>query len=343
MPGTWPRRPQAPGGPLKNGARVAQTVSLADDVLAGKRRAIARAISLVESRDPDAEDLLRTLHGHGGDAHVVGVTGSPGTGKSTLADKLITLYRQQDKRVGVIAVDPSSPFTGGAILGDRIRMQSRATDEGVYIRSMGTRGALGGLSSGTADAVKVLAAAGFDVVIVETVGVGQAEVDVVRLADTVAVVVVPGLGDDVQAVKAGVMEIADIFVVNKADLDGSDKVHSEVEAMMMLGHPDTDDFWWPPILRTVAEKGEGVTELAEAVEKHRAWSQQSSEWERRRRRRLYAQVRDLLHQEVVASAFTARGLPLDSVGPWLDEARAGDIAPHDVADRILDRFCQARR
>ncbi len=307
---------------------------LAADVIAGKRRAIARAITLVENHDAEAPALLKAIHGEG-HAHVIGITGSPGTGKSTLTDKLIVHYRNAGLKVGVIAVDPSSPFSGGAILGDRIRMQSRAIDENVYIRSMGTRGALGGLASSTGDAVKVLEAAGFDVVIVETVGVGQAEVDVIRLADTVCVVLVPGMGDDVQAVKAGVMEIADVFIVNKADIDGSDKVYAEVEAMMMLGHPDTDDFWWAPIVRTVAEKGQGVKEVAEALERHKEWSHKSGSWDKRRRERLWAQVRDLLERHVTRFAFDSHGAPLPRFQAEFESAQAGEQAPHDVAQHIL--------
>ncbi|MGB0653350.1 MAG: methylmalonyl Co-A mutase-associated GTPase MeaB [Thermoplasmatota archaeon] len=300
----------------------------------GQRRAAARLLSLIEREDPDAEVALAALHDRMGGAHVIGLTGSPGTGKSTLTDKLIQHYRRQGLKVGVLAIDPSSPFTGGAILGDRIRMQSHGTDPGVFIRSMGTRGALGGLSTYTADAVKVLDAFGMDVILVETVGVGQAEVDVVRLADSVAVVLVPNLGDDVQAVKAGVMEIADVFVVNKADLDGSDKVHAEVEASLMLAHPDTDDFWWPPILRTTAERGTGVPEVAEALAKHKAWAQGSGAWDERRRQRLHRQVQSLLERRVVRFAFDDRGRPREAVRALFDEAGSA----HDVAEALLDRF-----
>ncbi len=310
---------------------------LVEGVRAGKRRPVARLLSLVEENHPVAVEALRELHDATGGAHVVGVTGSPGTGKSTLTDRLIEHYRREGKRVGVIAVDPSSPFSGGAILGDRIRMQSRSTDPGVFIRSVGTRGALGGLSASTADAVKVLDASGCDVVIVETVGVGQAEVDVVRLADTVCVVLVPNLGDDVQAVKAGVMEIADVFVVNKADLDGSDKVHAEVEASMSLGHPDEDDFWWPPIVRTVADRATGVPELADAVAEHRAWAERTGHWHTRRRQRLRRQVRDLLHRAVERFAFSGQD-PRDDFAPLFEAAQHGESAPQDVAARILDAF-----
>src|SRR5688572_25827087 len=257
---------------------------LAQGVAQGDRRAVARLITLLEAEDPKAEAAAQRLHPRTGRAHVVGVTGAPGTGKSTLVDRLIEALRREGRKVGVVAIDPSSPFTGGAILGDRIRMQSRSTDPQVFIRSMGSRGALGGLSHHAADAVRALDAFGKDVVLVETVGVGQGEVDIVRLADTVVVVLVPNLGDDVQAVKAGIMEIADAFVVNKADLAGADKVAGEVEASLGLAHGRTE--WTPPIVRTIAEKGEGVAAVAQAIADHGAWSRGSGEWERRRDSRL---------------------------------------------------------
>jgi LAO/AO transport system kinase len=313
-------------------------MNLAAGVLAGNRRAVARLLTYVESDHPEASGILRELHPHLGKAHVIGVTGSPGTGKSTLTDKLIQFYRRAGKTVGVIAVDPSSPFTGGAILGDRIRMQSVTNDPDVFIRSMGTRGALGGLSTYTADAVKVMDAAGKDVIIVETVGVGQAEVDIIRMADTVCVVLVPGYGDDVQAVKAGVMEIADIFVINKSDLDGADKVVGEVEAMMMLGHPDTDVFWWQPICRTTAERAIGVPELVEQIAAHAEWSQKHGKWEERRHRRLRTQVRDLLENDVSRFAFTRGDKPKPAYEKWFEEADKGVLAPQDVAAKILAAY-----
>ncbi len=313
-------------------------MDLVAGVKEGNRRAIARLLTHVENGDEEAERCLKELHSVQGNAHVIGVTGSPGTGKSTLTDKLIEFYRRAGKTVGVIAVDPSSPFSGGAILGDRIRMQSRSNDPDVFIRSMGTRGALGGLSTYTSDAVKVLDAAGKDVILVETVGVGQAEVDIIRMADTVLLVLVPGYGDDVQAVKAGVMEIADVFVINKSDLDGADKVAGEVEAMMMLGHPDVDDFWWQPICRTIAEKGHGVQEVADQVAKHLEWSKRSGEWEKRRHRRLRTQVRDLLEREVANFCFDGRGRPKERFASLFDDAEEGIMSPHEVAEHVLTAF-----
>lgn len=308
---------------------------LAKLVLAGDRRAIARAITMVESEAADGPALIKLLHARTGRAHVVGITGAPGTGKSTLVDKLIELARRDGKKVGVVAVDPSSPFTGGAILGDRIRMQSRSTDPDVFIRSMGTRGALGGLSTHTIDAVRVLDAAGKDLILVETVGVGQAEVDVVRLADTVCVVLVPNLGDDVQAVKAGIMEIADVFVVNKADLTGADKVAGEVEANLSLAHGRTD--WVPPIHRAVAERGEGVVAVAKAIQDHAVWSKSSGEWTKRREARLLDQVRALLHRSAAELAFTRTGGVRPEFQALFDDATAGRKTPHEVAAAVMQR------
>src|SRR5688572_1854695 len=319
-------------------AVAARPFDVVAGVQAGDRRALARLITLLESEDPKGHAALQALHGRLGKAHVVGVTGSPGTGKSTLVDRLIELYRRAGKTVGVVAVDPSSPFSGGAILGDRIRMQSRSTDPQVFIRSMGSRGALGGLSHHAADAVRALDAFGKDVVLVETVGVGQGEVDIVRLADTVVVVLVPNLGDDVQAVKAGIMEIADVFVVNKADLTGADKVAAEVEGSLSLAHGRTD--WIPPIQRTVAEKGEGVAAVAEAIARHAQWSHGSGEWGRRREARLRAQVRGLLERAAAERAFTRDGQVRPAYAALFEDVKAGRRSPQDAAAAILRQASQ---
>jgi LAO/AO transport system kinase len=232
---------------------------------AGDPRALARAISTVEDRAAGSSELLKALFPHTGKARVLGLTGAPGAGKSTLVDQLARLYRKDNRQVGIIAVDPTSPYTGGAILGDRIRMQEHFSDPGIYIRSMATRGALGGLARTTADVATVLDAAGHDVVLIETVGVGQDEVDIVRLADITVVILVPGMGDDVQSIKAGIMEIADIFVINKSDHPGAERVEREIKTLQSLA--TRNDGWIPPVVKTVASEGQGIGELAEAIRK----------------------------------------------------------------------------
>jgi LAO/AO transport system kinase len=239
----------------------------AEEVRAGEVRALSRAITAIENHDANAEPLLRTLFPHTGHAYLVGVTGAPGTGKSTLVDRLAAHYRKQHEAVGVIAVDPTSPYSGGAILGDRIRMQGHASDSGMFIRSMATRGFLGGLSRSTSEVALLLDAAGKRQILIETVGVGQDEIDIVRLADCVIVVVVPGLGDDIQNMKAGLMEIADIFVVNKSDREGADRVEQQLHAMLSLVMPQHD--WHPPVVRTVASENRGIDALAETLARFR--------------------------------------------------------------------------
>ncbi|MGO9863500.1 MAG: methylmalonyl Co-A mutase-associated GTPase MeaB [Terriglobales bacterium] len=239
--------------------------SLISRLRSGDARALARAISTVENRAPGWSDLLKSLFPHTGKARVIGLTGAPGAGKSTLVDRLAKHYRKQNQTVGIIAVDPTSPYSGGAILGDRIRMQDHFSDPGIYIRSMATRGSLGGLARATADAATVLDASGRDAILIETVGVGQDEVDVVRLADVTIVILVPGMGDDVQTIKAGIMEIADIFVINKSDREGAERVEREIRALQSLAARTPNAHWTPPIVKTVATEGVGTEELAEAI------------------------------------------------------------------------------
>jgi LAO/AO transport system kinase len=240
-----------------------------DQVRAGDLRALARAISTVENRAPGWSELLKALFPHSGHARILGLTGPPGAGKSTLVDQLARHYRTESRTVGIIAVDPTSPYTGGAILGDRIRMQDHFSDPGIYIRSMATRGSLGGLARTTADVATVLDASGRDLVIIETVGVGQDEVDIVRLADVTIVILVPGMGDDVQTIKAGIMEIADIFVINKSDREGAERVEREIRALQSLAL--RSDNWTPPILKTVASEGVGIAEVAGAIRDYEAY------------------------------------------------------------------------
>jgi LAO/AO transport system kinase len=267
---------------LQSQPAMAEKESIANwaaQVRAGDTRAISRAITAIENSDPRAEDLLRELFPFTGRAYLIGVTGAPGTGKSTLVDKLAAHYRAQGKTVGVIAVDPTSPYTGGAVLGDRIRMQQHATDSGIFIRSMATRGFFGGLARATADAALVLDSAGKQIVLIETVGVGQDEIDVVRLAECTLVLVVPGLGDDVQNMKAGLMEVADIFVLNKAERDGADRLEQQLHAMLELAPSAKEGGrgWQPPVVRTTATEGKGIGELAEAIENFHEQRQESGE------------------------------------------------------------------
>jgi len=256
-------------------------MQLVERVCAGDVRALARAISLVENDSPLAAELLAACFPHSGRALRIGVTGSPGAGKSTIVDKLARHYRANDVSIGVIAVDPTSPFTGGAILGDRIRMHENLNDPGFYVRSMATRGSLGGLARTTADAASVIEASGKDVVLIETVGVGQDEIDIVRLSDITIVVLVPGMGDDVQSLKAGIMEIADLFVVNKADREGADRVEKEVRAMQSLASSHAS--WVPPVVKTVASTGEGIDELTETIEQMKQWLYADGRLEARRK------------------------------------------------------------
>jgi LAO/AO transport system kinase len=304
---------------------------------AGEARAVARLVSLVEGGSPQLREVMSALAPYAGHAHVVGLTGSPGVGKSTATSALVKELRAEGKRVGVLAVDPSSPFSGGALLGDRVRMGDHALDDGVYIRSMASRGHLGGLAWTTPQALRVLDAAGFDVVLVETVGVGQSEIEVAGLADTTVVLLAPGMGDGIQAAKAGILEIGDIFVVNKADREGADQTRRDLRSMIAQsssrGSEGGESGWTPPIVSTVARAGTGLDYLAAALAEHRAWLEGSGELERRRTTRARDEI-----EAIALTALRSKWGDLRGSGDLDALARAvvsGDTDPYAAADRLL--------
>ncbi|NGM69906.1 methylmalonyl Co-A mutase-associated GTPase MeaB [Natronolimnobius sp. AArcel1] len=331
---------------------------LLEGLLAGEHRALARVISKIEDRAPGYRDLVSDLYPHTGEADVIGITGSPGAGKSTLVDKLAETYRDRGETVGIIAIDPSSPFTGGAVLGDRIRMASTVGDMDVFVRSMSARGTLGGLSTATADAVKAMDAFGKDKIIIETVGAGQNEIDIVRTAETVAVLVPPGSGDDIQTLKAGILEIADVFVVNKADRDGADRTVQELEEMIHLGEgtstvgsghhgvatvaadstpDDANDAegWRPPIVETVATSGEGIEAFLEELAAHRAFLESTGTRTELARKRHAEEIRTLLREDV-NSLLEAELERTGGIDALADAVRTGETDPYSIADAVLE-------
>ncbi|USQ79327.1 methylmalonyl Co-A mutase-associated GTPase MeaB [Ornithinimicrobium faecis] len=312
--------------------REVDVTALVEQARAGSARAVARLITLVENDHPALREVMAALAPHTGNAHIIGLTGSPGVGKSTSTSMLVSGLRARGLRVGVLAVDPSSPFSGGALLGDRIRMTDHVLDPEVYIRSMASRGHLGGLSWSTPQALRVLDAAGCDVVLVETVGVGQSEVEVAGLADTTLVLLAPGMGDGVQAAKAGILEIGDVFVVNKADREGADNTVREIRHMISLGDRTEPGLWRPPVVKTIADRHEGLDEVLEALDKHRAWMA-DGELHRRRVRRAGAEIEAIaLAQLRARMGVLGHGDDLTSAA---EEVVAGESDPYAAADRVV--------
>lgn len=310
--------------------------TLAEGVLKGNVRALARSISAVENATPIALPLMKLVFPHTGRARVIGLTGSPGAGKSSLTDKLAHAFRTRGHKVGIVCVDPSSPFSGGAILGDRIRMQTLATDPGIFIRSMATRGNLGGLARATADAVLLLDAAGYETIIVETVGVGQDEVDIVKTADVTLVVLVPGMGDDVQSIKAGIMEIGDVFVINKADRDGVDRTQMELESLLSLAM--RPDFWQPPIVRTVATMNQGLEELVESIEKYVEFVATNQTASDARHERVAEQKLLELIRDRALAHIRKKVVEEEEWQDWTKRIAAREQDPYSVAEIVLSRI-----
>ena len=315
--------------------------NIVERLLSGDRRALARMVTLIENESPQAHLYLAELHQHAGLAHIIGVTGAPGAGKSTLVTRLVRELRRRERRVGVVAVDPTSPFTGGAILGDRIRMMELAGDPNVFIRSMASRGSLGGLSSSTRDVVRAMDAAGYDPIIIETVGTGQAEVEVMRAAQTVLVVTAPGMGDEVQAIKAGILEIADIFVVSKADKPGADQTVAELAMLLSLDpnrrlHDKTKPYWRIPVLKTSAIKDQGITQLVDAIQQHRQYLEESGMLANRAQRQVRSEVESLVLHAVMNAL--RNELTEDEWQIMLQDITTRQRNPYSVANELQDRI-----
>ncbi|SES93657.1 LAO/AO transport system kinase [Natronincola peptidivorans] len=308
-------------------------MDLAERLLKGDKRAAARLITMVENNDKDAIDVLSTIYKHTGKAKVVGITGPPGAGKSTLTDKLVKRLRQENKTVGIIAVDPTSPFTGGSILGDRIRMSDLNTDPGVFIRSMGTRGHLGGLSKATLGAVKILDAYGLDYILIETVGVGQSEVDIVKAADTVVMVMVPGLGDDIQAIKAGIMEIGDVFIINKADREGADRTKTEIQMMLDFNHGD----WRPPVTKVVAIKNEGIEELVENLQEHENYLERTGKGIERRISNSEMEILHLTQQSLMSKVLD-NNKNKNEIRSFAEKVAKRETDPYTISNKIIEQI-----
>lgn len=307
-------------------------IDIVKGILEGSRLALSKAITAVENEYDEAVDIMSQLYAHTGKAYVIGITGPPGAGKSTLTDKIAKEYRRRGKTVGIVAVDPTSPYSGGAILGDRIRMVELSMDEGVFIRSMATRGSLGGLSQKTADVAKLMDAFGIDIIIIETVGVGQSEVDIVKTADTTMVVLVPGLGDDIQAIKAGILEIGDLFTINKADREGVDRLNIEIEMMLELNPKRVA--WRPPINRTIASQDEGVVQVVDSIEEHAKYMHESEELAERRVARIKTEIFVMINERI-NRYINKQVLETPAFAEKILELQKREVTPYEVVNEIV--------